>query len=100
MNKTWKLVVSIYPFVLLFIISNIVQGLILSCLWQWFAEPLGGHSLHWIHAIGLSVLFDFVTYHYQDYQKEKDVSTALQYMIIRSVIAFVVGYLIHLLMEI
>jgi hypothetical protein len=98
LNKCLKLLGLFWSFVLLFVIASCLEGLVLSYLWEWFVVPLGLRPVSIIHAIGICVLLDFITYHYYDYKKSEEVGLAasLSYIIIRPIVAIIVGALVHL----
>lgn len=62
--------------------------------------PLGAKSVSVVHAMGIMVLMDFVSYHYYDYKKSEEVGmiSSIQYILIRPCAALFVGYVLHLLM--
>ncbi len=86
-----------WSFVLLFVIASCLEGLVLSCLWGWFIVPLGVRPVSILHAIGICVLLDFISYHYYDYKKSEEVGLAssLSYILIRPAVTFVVGAAVH-----
>lgn len=97
LNKFLKLFGLFWSFVLLFIIASVLEGLVLSYLWTWFIVPLGVRPVSILHAIGICVLLDFITYHYYDYKKSEEVGLAasLAYIIIRPIVAMAVGAAVH-----
>lgn len=97
LNKFLKLLGLFWSFVLLFIIASCLEGLVLSYLWEWFVVSLGLRSVSIIHAIGICVLLDFITYHYYDYKKSEEVGLAasLSYILIRPIVAMTVGAAVH-----
>lgn len=96
-NKFIKLLGLFWSFILLFAIASSLEGLVLSYLWEWFVVPLGLRPVSILHAIGICVLLDFITYHYYDYKKSEEVGLAnsLSYILIRPVVAMTVGALVH-----
>lgn len=89
-----------WSYILLFVIACSLEGLVLSYLWEWFVVPLGMKPVSILHAIGLCVLLDFITYHYYDYKKSEEVglTSSLSYVIIRPVVAIVIGAAIRFIM--
>ena len=86
-----------WSFILLFIVASCLEGLVLSYLWEWFVVPLGMKSVSILHAVGLCVLLDFITYHYYDYKRSEEAGFAfsLSYVLIRPLVAITVGAVIH-----
>lgn len=97
LNKGLKLLGLFWSFVLLFVVASCLEGLVLSYLWEWFVVPLGMKPVSILHAVGLCVFLDFITYHYYDYKKSEEVGLAasLSYVLIRPVVAILVGAAIH-----
>lgn len=97
-NKCFNIIALLWSFILLFVIASCLEGLVLSYLWDWFVVPLGPRPVTIIHAVGICVLLDFVTFTYQDYKKSEEVglATSLSYIIIRPIVAFIVGGLVHI----
>lgn len=97
LNKCLKLLGLFWSFVLLFVIASSLEGLVLSYLWEWFVVPLGLKPVSTLHAIGICVLLDFITYHYYDYKKSEEVGLAasISYIIIRPIVAITVGAAVH-----
>lgn len=83
-----------FSFSFLFIIACVLEGFVLSNLWDWFIVPLGVRPISILHAIGICVLLDFITYHYYDYRKSEEIGiiSSLTYIIIRPLIALIVGF--------
>lgn len=82
-------------FVSLFLISAAIEGLVLSYLWLWFITPLGVKAVSIIHAIGICVVYDFISYHYYDYTRgEVKFVTSVNYILTRPVMAFVTGFIL------
>ncbi len=99
-KKALQLLSLFWSFVLLFVIASVLEGVVFYFLWEWFVVSLGVKSISLLHAIGICILLDFVTYHYYDYKKSEEVglSASLAYILIRPVIAMVVGAAVHFLM--
>ena len=95
--KFLKLLGLFWSFILLFAIASSLEGLVLAYLWEWFVVPLGLRPVSILHAIGICVLLDFITYHYYDYKKSEEVGLAnsLSYILIRPIIAMAVGAAVH-----
>jgi hypothetical protein len=91
-----------FSFLVLSIISCILQGFVFTYLWQWFLIPFGMKPISLIHAIGLIILLDFGTYHYYDYKSEDNklikMLKALRFVIMKPLTALLLGYIAHLLM--
>lgn len=81
----------------MFVIVSGLEGVVLAYLWEWFVVPLGLQPVSILHAIGICVILDFITYHYYDYKKSEEVGLAssLSYILIRPVIAMAVGAAVH-----
>ena len=96
-SKFLELLGLFWSFVLLFVIASGLEGFVLSYLWEWFVVPLGLQPVSILHAVGLCVLLDFVTYHYYDYKKSEEVglATSLSYILIRPIVAMVIGAAVH-----
>ena len=96
-NKFLKILGLFWSFVILFVIASCLEGLVLSYLWEWFVVPLGMKPVSILHAIGICVLLDFITYHYYDYKKSEEVGLAmsLSYILIRPAVALTVGAAVH-----
>lgn len=96
-NEFLKFFGLFWSFVLLFVVASSLEGLVLSFLWEWFVVPLGLRPVSILHAIGICVLLDFVTYHYYDYKKsdEAGLKTSLMYIVIRPIIAMAIGAAVH-----
>jgi len=99
-SKFLKFFGLFWSFVLLFMMASGLEGFVLAYLWEWFVVPLGLKSVSILHAIGICVLLDFVTYHYYDYKRSEDVGLAssLAYVLIRPAVAMLVGAVIRLSM--
>ncbi len=84
-------------FLLLFVVGSGLEGVVLSFLWEWFVVPVGLQPVSVLHAIGICIIIDFITYHYYDYKKSEEVGWAVSvlYIIIRPVVAMSVGALVH-----
>jgi hypothetical protein len=97
MSKFLRLLGLFWSFILLFVIASSLEGLVLSYLWEWFVVPLGLKPVSILHAIGICILLDFVTYHYYDYKKSEEVglSNSLCYILIRPVVEMAVGAAVH-----
>jgi hypothetical protein len=100
LNKGLRLLGLFWSFVLLFIIASVLEGVVLSYLWEWFVVPLGLKPVSLLHAIGICILLDFITYHYYDYKKSEEVGLAasMSYILIRPAVVMVVGAAVHFLM--
>jgi hypothetical protein len=96
-KKSLNFVGLFWSYILLLAAASAIEGVVLSYLWEWFVVPLGLKPVSILHAIGLCVLLDFVTYHYYDYKKSEEVGlvTALTYILIRPIIAIIVGAALH-----
>lgn len=92
-DKLFKFFGLFSSFVLLFLIASILEGFVLSYLWEWFVVPLGLRSISILHAIGICVLLDFITYHYYDYKRSAEVGFMISiiYILIRPVVTMIVG---------
>ncbi len=97
LNKALSFIGLFWSYVTLLAVVSIIEGVVLSYLWEWFVVPLGLKPITILHAIGVCVLLDFVTYHYYDYKKSEEVglATALAYILVRPAIAIIVGAAIH-----
>lgn len=97
LNKTINFIGLFWSYIILLVVASVIEGLVLSYLWEWFVVPLGLKPISLLHAIGICVILDFVTYHYYDYKHSEEVglATALGYILIRPAIAIIVGYAIH-----
>lgn len=95
-----KFIGLFWSFILLLIVASGFEGLVLSYLWQWFVVPLGLKPVTILHAIGLCVLLDFITYHYYDYKRSEEVgfATSVSYILIRPTIAIIIGAILHFFM--
>jgi len=82
------------------VVASSLEGLVLSYLWEWFVVPLGMKPVGILHAIGLCVLLDFVMYSYGDYRNSESasLSSSLAYILIRPTVAFLVGFVIKMLL--
>jgi len=85
-----KIIGQITVFILLFILS----GYILSLLWTWFIAPLGVPEISVVQAIGIYVLVTFLTNKKPVSLAELD-NTLLEHLS-HIVVAFIVGYCVHL----
>lgn len=97
LNRFLKFLGLFWSFVFLFIVASCVEGLVLSYLWEWFVVPLGLRPVTILHAIGICVLLDFITYHYYDYKRSEEVGLAasFSYILIRPAVAIAVGAAVH-----
>jgi hypothetical protein len=95
--KIVKLLGLFSSFLLLFTIASVLEGFVLSSLWEWFVVPLGVRHISIVHAIGICVLLDFLTYHYYDYKKSEEIGLieSLKYITVRPVTAYIVGIILH-----
>ena len=86
--------------ILLFVVSAIVKGYVLSLLWAWFVVPLGVPTLTVVQAIGVSLTVGFLTKEW-DTSGDDDIGEVTEGVIVlcvyglgRPVTALAVGYLI------
>jgi hypothetical protein len=96
-TKFLKLLGLFWSFIFLFAVASSLEGLVLSYLWEWFVVPLGLRPVSILHAIGICVLLDFITYHYYDYKRSEEVGLAasLSYILIRPIVTMIVGAAVH-----
>jgi hypothetical protein len=83
--------------VVLFAFALIMHAAVLMCLWNWFVIPLGFPKISLLHSMGITILFDFLFYHYYDFKIESNSVTAIKYILIRPAVAFVAGALVYFL---
>jgi hypothetical protein len=97
LKTVWAFVGLFWSYITLLVAASVIEGVVLSYLWEWFVVPLGLKPVSILHAIGLCILLDFVTYHYYDYKKSEEVglATSLCYILVRPLIAIIVGAAIH-----
>lgn len=56
----------------LMIPAYLLNGFVLMKLWQWFLVPLGLPVIGLAHCIGIAIIINFLTMHYQKSPKESD----------------------------
>lgn len=85
------------PFLIMLALSpltSIIRGLVLCKLWDWFMVPsLGLPHLRIPFALGLSLIVNFLTFHYQK-EEEKEPSEQIATYILCTVVMpiFVLGF--------
>ncbi len=96
-DKVLRFLGLFWSFLFLFLISATLQGFVFSYLWLWFIVPLGLPKVSILHAFGIYILLDFVSYHYNDYRKNEQVGliTSVNYILIRPLIVFTIGFILH-----
>ena len=101
----------VIAFALAFFIGGcILSGYTISMLWAWFIVPLGAKALPLAHAIGLSVLVNFMTSRYKtdpdpmnkddsyksQFERLKKCAKLLfNYMVMRPLVCLFIGYIVH-----
>lgn len=78
------------------IISVIVDGFVIRCLWKWFVVPLGVHPIGVAHAIGLDALWR--AFAPNPFSKSVSVADVFARMFYRACAVLSVGYVAHLVM--
>lgn len=58
--------------ILMVVCGALVQGFVLSKMWEWFLIPLGCNPLNWINAVGLALMIRWLTWQPRDKKKEDD----------------------------
>jgi hypothetical protein len=85
----------VWSYLILFIAAFLLQAFVFAFLWNSFVVPLGFHNITILHAMGLIIFLDFITY---DYRKNEDEAVAaFKYIFVRPAIAFIFGLAIHIL---
>jgi hypothetical protein len=88
-----------WSFIFLFLLSVTLEGLVFSYLWLWFVTPFGVKAISILHAFGICVMIDFVSYRYYDYvRNDVGLATSINYLLIRPLMALTTGFLLKLLM--
>lgn len=79
------------------IITTVLRGVVLSYLWEWFIVPFGIPSIGIAHALGVSTIVGFLTYHDLHLKQETHPKwTRLTLSLVFPIFIFVFGYLYHL----
>lgn len=90
-----------WSFIFLFLLSVTLEGVVFSYLWLWFITPLGFKAISILHAFGICVMIDFVSYRYYDYvRSDTGLATSINYLLIRPLMALATGFLLKLLMSV
>jgi len=84
---------------LLLAVATLINGVVISLMWEWFVVPLGAASISWIHAIGLGILNTYLTTQPPMKDDEYDGGAILSYWFVRPVAALFAGYLVFLIMQ-
>ena len=97
--KFIRFVAFLWSYFILFLVGIFIESLVFLCLWHWFMMPLGLPVISILHAMGLMIFLDFITYHYYDFKKSEEASVVIpfKYIFVRPLIAFIMGFLIHLI---
>lgn len=75
------------------IVLAMARGFVLSYLWSWFLTPFGLPEIGIAHAMGISLLVAFLTYHYVERTSEEAL-TALVVDVAHCAIALSVGWVL------
>ena len=92
--------VLVLAFIFLIVIGIIViHGFIVKLMWGWFVVPLGLPVLSIVHAIGLGLLFKYLTWqHRSKDDKDDSVAIKLTTALLYPFLILGLGYLTHLFM--
>ncbi len=93
--------VIVLLFIIMIIIGIIViHGFVIKMMWGWFLTPLGLPALSIVHAVGLGLLFKYLTWQHSKNDKEEDASISLKLItaIIYPFLILGLGYITYLFM--
>jgi hypothetical protein len=79
-------------------LAIVIEGLVLSCLWDWFMMPLGLPAISVAHAVGIAALSGVLTSQYIPKAQEDDAGKRLLYCFGSPLMLFVVGWFAKLCM--
>ena len=86
-------------FIFTLIISVIADGYALSILWGWFLVPLGLQAISITTAIGISMIFTFLTHHSSKNDDSKDFRELMVKMVgaclLKPMMAILFGWLVY-----
>ena len=84
--------------VLVGVLGTILNGFVLTFLWQWFIEPFGLAPIGIAWAIGLCMTIRMVTINTETVTKDRTLPDALTNMIVTPLIMLLIGFIVHLYM--
>ena len=80
---------------LISLISLLVRGLVLVDLWAWFVVPLGAPAIGALHALGISLLIQFVVV---DVGAARSGAVTAIANVVLACAVWVMGWAIHMVM--
>lgn len=83
------------------VLGMLINGIVLSFLWQWFLVPLGLPALGLIHAMGVGLIVRYLTYQTVNCKKEDDqqqVWVQLASSLLYPLFILLFGFIVHLFM--
>jgi hypothetical protein len=99
---TFLAIVSAAVFLIIVIgVRAIMNGFVLSVLWNWFMVPIFTlPELTIISAIGLTMVISWMTYHVETRKKEtEELKTFWVLFFLRPILVLSIGYIIHCFMR-
>jgi len=92
-------------FVVLLLVSSILNGYVLSVLWGWFIVPVFNlPTLTAVSAIGIAMVVSYLTYQYNESDEDDNKSFGeklakpIAIAILRPLFALFFGWIVHLFM--
>ena len=99
-SKSAKIIIGAQIFTALLVVNALIRGITLSVLWGWFIAPLGVRDINVTEAIGIGVVFGFLTAQLQDTEKDRKFAERFGEGFIQSLascaFALVLGWIVHL----
>lgn len=83
------------------VLGMLINGIVLSFLWQWFLVPLGLPALGLVHAMGVGLIVRYLTYQTVNCKKEDDekqVWVQLVGSLVYPLFILLFGFVVHLFM--
>lgn len=68
MNLLGKFLLAGSLFILILVMSLVVEGFVISMLWGWYVVPLGVLPINLLHGVGIALLVSVLTFKYQKYE--------------------------------
>jgi hypothetical protein len=76
----------------------VLNGFMLSYMWEWFVVPFGLPSVSIIHAIGIAILVSMLTDHSKSSKGDDDPFIQIAIYVVARLIAFGIAFLLSGLM--
>jgi hypothetical protein len=72
--------------------AALLNGFMLSYLWEWFVVPLGVRSIRIAQAIGLAMIVSMLTYKHQEPKEDEDALSKLIASMTVKLVAFGIAF--------